>query len=265
MESLGNFSRLERARQQVFYADAILQLATIQHNALVAKEKLIRALGLDDQQISELKLPDRLPELPTQPMSPSEVSQSAGDRRLDVRMAKALLERAAHAEGITNLTSFTDVELGYRETSASGPEESEEFSGYEVEVKLPLFDWGGMTRATKNAGTLAAANEYAATLRSASSNLRESYSAYRTSYDISAFYRDEVVPLRSLISEENVMQYNGMLIGVFTLLADSRTQISSIMSAINAAEQYWKADAALQGYDDGTTSGWAGECHGRSW
>ncbi len=246
LEGVGNFSRLERARQQVFYADATMQLVTARHDAVAAKEKLIRALGLDDTQAGSLKLPERLPDLPSQPILPSEVTQTIGDRRLDVRMAKASLDRAARAEGITNITSYTDIEVGYRETEASGPEESEELSGYEVELRLPLFDWGTMKRDAMSARTLAAANEYAATLRNASSTLRETYSAYRTSYDVSAFYRDEVVPLRSLISEENVLQYNGMLIGVFELLADSRTQISSVMSAIRASEQFWMADAALQ-------------------
>lgn len=246
LEGAGNFSRLERARQQVFYADATMQLATARHDAVAAKEKLIRALGLDDTQAASLELPERLPDLPSQPLMPNEVTQTIGDRRLDVRMAKASLDRAARAEGITNITSYTDIELGYRETEGSGAEESEEFSGYEVELRLPLFDWGTMKRDAMSARTLAAANEYAATLRNASSNLRETYSAYRTSYDVSAFYRDEVVPLRSLISEENVLQYNGMLIGVFELLADSRTQISSVMSAIKASEQFWMADAALQ-------------------
>ncbi|ASJ73710.1 TolC family protein [Granulosicoccus antarcticus] len=246
LESVGNFSRLERARQQVFYADATMQLATTRHEAVVAREKLIRALGLDDRQLAMLKLPERLPDLPAQPILPGEATQTLGDRRLDVRMAKASLDRAARAQGITNITSFTDIEVGYRETKATGPEESEELSGYEVEISLPLFDWGNMRRDAMSAQTLAAGNEYAATLRNASSSLRETYSAYRTSFDLSSFYRDEVVPLRTLISEENVMQYNGMLIGVFELLADSRTQTSSIMSAIEASEQFWMADAALQ-------------------
>lgn len=246
LESVGNFSRLERARQQVFYADATIQLATARHDAVAARETLIRALGLDDTQAAALKLPDRLPDLPAQPILPNEATETLGDRRLDIRMAKASLERAARAQGISNITSFTDIELGYREVEASGPEESESLSGFEIEASIPLFDWGSMKRETMSARTLAAANEYAATLRTASSNLRQTYSAYRTSYDLSSFYRDEVVPLRSLISEENVMQYNGMLIGVFELLADARTQASSVMSAINASEQFWMADAALQ-------------------
>ena len=39
--------------------------------------------------------------------------------------------------------------------------------------------------------------------------------------------------------------YNGMLIGVFELLADSREQVSSVIAAINAYQQFWLADAAL--------------------
>lgn len=246
LESVGNFSRLQRARQQVFYADATMALATAQHDAIAAREQLIRALGLSGSQVSALTLPEMLPEIPALPIQPAEAAAMTNERRLDVRMAKAALDAAMKAQGIEAVTSFTDVELGYRQTKGTSDGVSEELSGYEVDISLPLFDWGGMKRDTMNARTIAAANDYDATVGSVSSNMRESYSAYRTGYDIATFYRDEVVPLRSLISEENVLQYNGMLIGVFELLADSRTQISSVMSAIKANEQFWMADAALQ-------------------
>ena len=82
-------------------------------------------------------------------------------------------------------------------------------------------------------------------VRSATSQLRESYSAYRTAYNVARHYRDEVVPLRKIMAEENLLRYNGMLIGVFELLADTRDQISSVVTAINAYQQFWLADAAL--------------------
>ena len=113
-------------------------------------------------------------------------------------------------------------------------------------MKLPIFDWGDMQRDAMNAQTLAAANLLEATIRSAGSSLRENYAAYRTAYDISVHYKDEVIPLRKVISEENVLRYNGMLIGVFELLADSRDQIGAVISAIEAEQQFWLADAALQ-------------------
>ena len=59
-------------------------------------------------------------------------------------------------------------------------------------------------------------------------------------------YRQEVIPLRQLMQEENVLRYNGMLIGVFELLADARDQVQTVIAAIGAEQQFWLADAALQ-------------------
>ena len=103
-----------------------------------------------------------------------------------------------------------------------------------------------MRRDASRAQALAAANRLEATVRAAGSTLRETYSAYRTAYDTAKHYRDEIVPLRKLIADENVLRYNGMLIGVFELLADSRDQIASVSAAINAQKQFWLTDAALQ-------------------
>jgi outer membrane protein TolC len=80
----------------------------------------------------------------------------------------------------------------------------------------------------------------------ARSQVREAYSAYRTSYDIARHYRDEIVPLRKRISEENVLRYNGMLIGIFELLADAREQVASVTAAVEATRDYWIADTNLQ-------------------
>ncbi|MDT9071544.1 hypothetical protein RSW38_25760, partial [Escherichia coli] len=71
--------------------------------------------------------------------------------------------------------------------------------------------------------------------------MREQYSAYRTAYDLARHYRDEIVPLRKTIAEENVLRYNGMLIGVFELLADAREQITSVSQAIDAQRDFWLA------------------------
>jgi len=53
------------------------------------------------------------------------------------------------------------------------------------------------------------------------------------------------VPLRKQIAEENVLRYNGMLIGVFELLADARAQIGSVNAAIEAKRDFWIAQADL--------------------
>jgi outer membrane protein TolC len=113
-------------------------------------------------------------------------------------------------------------------------------------VSLPLFDWGDLQRGAMNARSLAAANALEATVRAAGSNLRETYSAYRTAHEIARHYQEEVVPLRRVISEENQLRYNGMIIGVFELLADARDQVGTVSAALDAVKEFWLADAALQ-------------------
>ncbi|MDQ3060888.1 MAG: TolC family protein [Pseudomonadota bacterium] len=248
MEVVGNFNKLSRARQQVFYADAATQLAAAQHENTARREELTRLLGLDDAQAQALKLPERLPALPKEPLQPDAVSQQAQSTRLDVRLARSGLEASAKSQGLELVNSLTDIELGIKRDTVFDNHEGTRTTGkgYEISLRLPIFDTGSLRRDAMNARTLAAVNQLEATLRAAGSNLRESYSAYRTAYDISRHHRDEVLPLRKLIAEENQLRYNAMLIGVFELLADSREQVGSVMAAISAEQQFWLADAALQ-------------------
>ncbi len=249
MQQVGNFNKLQRARQQVFYADSVAQLASAQHSALAAREELIRLLGLTDAQAAQLKLPERLPDLPKAARAPELVSSTALEQRLDVQLARGQLDAAGKSQGLNLLTSLLDVELDIIRSTTfdNGGGVGRAFAkrGYELGIRLPIFDWGNARRDSMNAQSIAAANRYESTVRGATSQLRESYSAYRTAYDVARHYRDEVVPLRKTMAEENVLRYNGMLIGVFELLADTRDQVSSVVTAINAYQQFWLADAAL--------------------
>lgn len=248
MQQVGNFTSLQSANQQAFYADAAMQLATAQHISVASKEELIRLLGLTQEQAKQLLLPEQLPTLPAKVRTANELGQLMLQNRLDVQLAKAQLEATAKAQGLDQVTRWTDIEMGLRRDTVFDNAEgsSDTKRGVEIAFKLPLFDSGQNARQQMNAQTLAASYQFEATMRVASSHLRETYSAYRTSYDIAKHYQDEIVPLRKIISEQNLLRYNGMLIGVFELLADSREQVASVMSAITAQQQFWLADAALQ-------------------
>lgn len=248
MEAVGNFNRITRARQQSFYADAATRLATAQLQETSTREELVRLLGLDDAQEKRLKLPERLPDIPKQPIQPEQVAKLASQGRLDIRLAQVAYNGSAKAQGLNAITSFTDIELGIRRDTkfdnAAGTKTSPR--GYEVDVRLPIFDWGGNQRESMNARTLAAANRLESVTRAAGSHLRQSYAGYRTAYDLARHHRDEVIPLRKVISDENQLRYNAMMIGVFELLSDSRDQVATVMAAISAEQQFWLADAGLQ-------------------
>jgi outer membrane protein TolC len=242
MAQVGNFNKLAHMREQAFYADATAQLAKARLAAAVERERLSRMLGVTGSQLS-FALPDRLPELPAAPMEASNVEQAALERRLDVQLARKSTAALAEDLGLTRATRLINIlEAGYVNESESGERRK---NGYEIEVSIPLFDWGDAKLARAQATYMQSVHRTAQVALAAQSEVREGYQAYRTAYDIARHYRDEIVPLRKRIAEENVLRYNGMLIGVFELLADAREQVASVNGYLEALRDFWLAQADL--------------------
>jgi outer membrane protein TolC len=196
------------------------------------------------------KLPDRLPDLPKAPNETADIESQAMSQRLDVQMAKRDAEATAKALGLTRATAFINVlDAGYINKSVTG---SPRANGYEIALELPIFDWGGARTVKAEALYMQSVHRTADAAIRARSEVREAYSAYRTSYDLARHYRDEVVPLRKKISDEVLLRYNGMLAGVFELLADARDQINSVNTAIEAKRDFWIAETDLQAAINGS-------------
>lgn len=249
MARVGNWSKLDQAREQAFYAEATAQVARARHNAAAAREQLIRLLGLWGERTA-FKFPERLPDLPKAPQDLANVEAQAVAQRLDIQMARRDTEATAHALGLTKTTRFVNVlEAGYANKSETGQPRR---NGYEISLELPLFDWGGARTAKAEALYMQSVHRTADVAVRARSEVREAYSAYRTSYDLARHYRDEVVPLRKKISDEVLLRYNGMLAGVFELLADARDQVGSVNAAIEAQRDFWIAETNLQAAVNGS-------------
>jgi outer membrane protein TolC len=242
MAAVGNFSKLDQAREQVFYAEVTAQFARVKLTALAERERLTRLMGLWGEDIG-FKLPERLPDLPKATREIVDMETLALKQRLDVQGAMQEAENVASNMGLVKATGFINVlEVGYRRNSETGQPRQ---TGYEIELRLPIFDWGGARVARAEHTYMQAVNRAADTAIRARSEVREAYAAYRTTYDLARHYRDEIVPLRKRISDENLMRYNGMLISVFELLADARLQITSVNAYIEAHRDFWLAEANL--------------------
>ena len=249
MARVGNWSKLEQAREQAFYADATTQVARSKHNALAAQEQLLQLLGLWGRD-TVITLPDRLPDLPKSPTDIVDLEKQAMAQRLDLQVARHDTEATAKGLGLTRATGLINVlDAGYVNKSQTG--QSRE-NGYTVSLELPIFDWGGARTAKAEALYMQAVARTQETAIRARSEVRQAYSAYRTSYDVARHYRDEIVPLRRRISDEMQLRYNGMLASVFELLADSRDQINGVNAAIEAQRDFWLADTDLQGAISGS-------------
>ena len=244
MAGAGNFSKLAQMQEQAFLADTATQLARAKQAAASQRERLVRLLGLSAQDAAGLRLPDRLPDLPKTAVEAGDAEQRALAQRPDVMLAKRSAEATAANLGLVKTTGFVNVlEAGYANESSTG---ERRLDGYEIEVQLPIFDWGDAKVARAKATYMQSVARAAEVAVNAQSEAREAYQAYRTSYDIARRYRDEIVPLRKQIADENLLRYNGMLISVFELLADARQQVASVTASIDALRDFWIADADLQ-------------------
>ncbi len=243
MAEVGNWNRLQQAREQAFYTETTLQLADAKLIASQEREHLTRLMGLWGEQI-HYKLPERLPDLPSSVMESHELEGQALSTRLDVQAMRHDIQSKCKALGLTKATRFIDVfDLGYVRNSS---DEEPHQTGYQIGLEIPLFDWGDAKVAKAQQIYMQSIWQLRETAINARSEVREAYQVYRVYYDKAKFYRDDVVTLRKLILDESLLRYNGMLISTFELLADEREQILSVNAYIETLRDFWVAETDLQ-------------------
>ena len=243
MAEVGNWNKLQQAREQGFYADAALRVARADQLQTATRERLTRLMGLWGAQTA-FTLAESLPDLPKAPEDRPDIEQFALAQRLDVQAARIASEQLASNLGLTRTTRFINVfEVGVIHNTFNDGAPTQR--GYEIGFEIPLFDWGDARVAKAEQIYMQSVERAAETAVNARSEVRQAYLGYRTAYDIARHWRDEIVPLRKRISEENLLRYNGMLIGVFELLADAQAQIASVNGYIEALRDFWLARAEL--------------------
>jgi outer membrane protein TolC len=248
MAAAGNWSQLQAMREQSFHAEAVASLARARQASTQEREKLTRLLGLWGKD-ANFTLPDRLPELPAAARDIKDAESLAMANRLDIMMAQKELAGLSASLGLTRTTRFVNLlDISYLNNSSAG----ERARGYEIELQVPLFDWGSARVAKAESLYMQAVQRAAGATIDARSQVREAYAGYRVAFDLARHYQDQVVPLKKRISDEQLLRYNGMLISVFELLADAREQVASVNASIEAQRDYWIAEAALQAAMSGT-------------
>ncbi|MDH6165830.1 outer membrane protein TolC [Variovorax boronicumulans] len=249
MAKAGNWSTLQRTREQLLLADAAAQLARAEQMAVATREQLNRLLGLGGERTS-YTLPDRLPPLPQSAPDLGDVQARALRDRLDVRSAQAQNTAVADSLGLTRATHVINaLEIGAvrNTTFANDGERSRSTKrGFELDLPLPLFDWGQARTGRAEAQYMQSAARVRDVGVLAASEAREAWQGWNTAYALARRYRDEVLPLRKKVNEEMVLRYNGMLASVWELLGETRASMLVVNAGMEAQRDFWLADTDLQ-------------------
>lgn len=243
MLKAGNFNKLQQVREQSFYADAALDYGKANNKQVSAYEALSRLLGVS---VDQLNLEERLPDLPKSITELQPFEKAAFEQRLDLQAIRFETDALAKQLGLTKTTRFLNVlEIGPARV-LEGRRGEPYKKGVELSFELPIFDWGTARVARAESIYMQSVNRAAQLAINAQSEIREAYNTYRTNYDVTKHIRDEIVPLRKKILQENQLRYNGMLISPFELFGDARAQVTSVKSYIESLREFWVADSTLQ-------------------
>ena len=262
----GGMAKLDQAREHAFTAEVGGQLAQARLSQRLERERLNQALGLWGAQI-KYKLPDKLPALPPKPKVDNDIETEAILCRVDLEIARMEVAILAKEFGLTHTTRFVDVldvrgirrlekadvtDVDY--TLAPGPSltkttarrtEKIRWRGLDVDFQIPIYDFGEVRMRRAEEIYMGAVNRVIDKAVNVRSEARQAYQAYRGNYDVVRHYEREILPLRQIISEQTLLNYNGMLVDVFALLTDARARIDANILAVNARRDFWLAKVDL--------------------
>jgi outer membrane protein TolC len=249
----GAMSKLDQAREHVFYAEISGQVAGSRLRQRVEKERLTRALGAWGMDTA-FRLPDKLMAIPSKPKTLPWVESEAVRRRVDLVIARMEIDILAKELGLTRKTRFINalevagVSTTEKEVKAdNGAVEIDKVSrrGFDIDFQIPIYDFGEARVRLAEETYMRAVNRLLERAVNARSEAREAYQGYRGAYDIARHYDREVLPLRKIISDETLLNYNAMIRDLFALLADARARILANVQAIEARRDFWLANVDL--------------------
>ena len=255
----GAMNAADQAREFAFAAELAAEAADARLEALLAKERLARLMGLSGSGI-DFYVPDALPGLPGRPRTRSEIERLALANRVDLaagRLEVEAIRREYRLTGQTRLLPEAAVLTGVEVEREDG--ETEARPTLEAEVDVPLRSTRALTSRRGELQYLRAANALSDAATAARSEARSAHMAVTGTHAIARQWRDEVLPLRRRIEEESLRSYSGMITSTFELIEDTRDGLEAEIGAAEAKRDYWLAETDVTAAIWGRAGGAGGE------
>ena len=225
----GAASKLVQMRAELFRAELSAEHGRARLEAEIAREELAQALGLGGR-AAALQLPAELPDMPPPPkLAAAEAERQALARRVDLLALRldrnALAWSAGWTEGLRALAAPDTAP-----TPAAGQADAPDAAHSDDRPEAYL----------------AAANRLGALAGKIRSEVRQAVLRYAASHASAALYEDSIVPLGQSIEEESLLEYNGMLVEVYDLLAAARESVRLRIAAVDAKRDAFIAEVDLR-------------------
>src|SRR5213080_2056249 len=252
MKEAGNLRNLDLANEQATHAQAKIELAKAQSEAVQSREKLSKLMGAFGAQ-TNWTVASRLPELSGGEVSTSQLESRAIQQRLDLAAARQEFIAQARSLGIARAAAILQgAEFGgHYEREISG----EYAVGPSVNVPIPIFNQGQAAVARSSAKLRQSEQRYLALAADIRSDVRAARDKMLLSRRQVEYFKSTALPTRTRVTEESQLEYNAMQIGPFQLLQAKQEEVKTGAESVEVLRDYWVARAELEKAVGGSLSG----------
>ncbi|EIT67722.1 MULTISPECIES: TolC family protein [Hydrocarboniphaga] len=238
----GNISRRELAMEQASASQAELDALAARAEAIEARSKLHRLMGLSSSQdvwALEARLAEPLP----REDNLDALIKLAAESRLDVAGARKNAEALATRFGLERRTRLINgIQIGVeREKDFDGSINV----GPTLELELPLFNWGGGRVAAAQASLAQAEASLDEAVLDSGNEVKLAYAKLVSAKTRAERYRDALIPQREAVVARMQEEVNYMLVGIFELLVAKQQEYEAYAGYLEAVRDYWIARAEL--------------------
>src|SRR5881398_1735798 len=252
MQQAGNLKNLDLATEQASHAQAKIELAKAQSEAVQSREKLNKLMGAFGAQ-TNWTVASRLPELSGGEVSTSQLESRAIQQRLDLAAARQEFIAQARSLGIARADAILQqAEFGaHYEREISG----EYAVGPSVNVPIPIFNQGQAAFARGEAKLRQSQQRYLGLAADIRSDVRSARDRMLVARQQVEYFKSTALPTRTSVTEESQLEYNAMQIGPFQLLQAKQEEVKTGAESVEALRDYWVARAELEKAVGGSLSG----------
>src|SRR5438094_4217875 len=252
MQQAGNLRNLDLATEQASHAQAKIELAKAQSEAVQTREKLNKLMGAFGAQ-TNWTVTSRLSELPGSEVSTSQLESRAIQQRLDLAAARQQFIAKSRARGIARAEAILEkAEFGaHYEREIEGTYSI----GPSVNVPIPIFNQGQPASARASAKMRQAGQRYLALAADIRSDVRAARDKMLLSRRQVEYFKSTALSTRTRVTEESQLEYNAMQIGPFQLLQAKQEEVKTGAESVEALRDYWVARAELEKAVGGSLSG----------
>jgi outer membrane protein TolC len=251
MFDAGNAPELSLASSEAAYQKSRVLVARLELEVATERERLQRLLGANPAD-PEWRVQPGLAEVTAEPDLPEGLETRALRASLELLETKQRLEGLARRTGVTRAAGWlpdiaVDVHMleGEPENEPPGVDDSGPRFGAGVSLTIPLFDRKQGDGVALEAEFDALLERYYGLAIDVRSAAREARSRVLSSHARARQYQSVIVPAQKRVTEQTLLQYNAMQIGIFELLQARRDEVDVELAYVDTLREYWSAVAEL--------------------